>query len=81
MESFETGLKVDGPLAGNIIRDFDVADLTTVEICGNNIIGVDVAKMRSESLLVHWEWCHTVLHAADHQRRLGEQNNGVRRQL
>ena len=41
----ETFVEVDGPLAGNVIGNFDVTDLTTLEVLGDDIVGVDVATM------------------------------------
>jgi len=46
MGGFEAGVEIDRPLAGDIIGDFDVAHLATPEIFGDNVISVDIAKMR-----------------------------------
>jgi len=46
---FEASGEIDRPLAGNIIRNFDIAHLTTVEVCGDDIISVDIAKSWSAS--------------------------------
>ena len=54
MGGFEAGGEVDRPLAGNIIRYFDVTNLATFEICGHNVISVDVAKMRLGSSQLCW---------------------------
>ena len=37
-------MEIDGPLASNVIRNFDVVHLTMPEIRGNNVIGVNVAR-------------------------------------
>ena len=41
----ETFVEVDGPLAGDVVGNFDVLDLTTFEVLGDNIVSVDVAIM------------------------------------
>lgn len=37
-------MKVDRPLACNIVRYFDVAYLTTLEICGDDVISIDIPR-------------------------------------
>ena len=45
----ETFVKIDGPLAGDVVGYFDISDLTTLEVFGDNIIRVDLTIIR----LVH----------------------------
>ena len=78
---FETGVKIYGPFTGDVVRNLDVIDLATVEICGDNIVGVDVAKPQLGLLLACWEQLRTVPQAGDHQRHSGEQNSGAHRPL
>lgn len=52
MESFEALVEIDRPLATDIIRNFDVMYLTTVEVCGNDVVGVDVAKVQLALLCI-----------------------------
>ena len=51
MGGLETFVEVDRPLARDVVGDFDVPDLTTLEILGNNVISVDVAIIRLALLL------------------------------
>ena len=81
MGGFETGLEIYGPFTGDVVRNFDVIDLATVEICGDNIVSVDVAKPQLETLLACWEQLRTVLHTGGHQRHSGEQNSGAHKPL
>lgn len=46
VESPETFVKVDRPLAGNVIGNFEVTDLTAFEVFGNNIVSVDISIIR-----------------------------------
>lgn len=52
MEGFEALVEIDRPLAGDIVGDFDVPDLATFEILGNNIVSVDITKRRLDSFSV-----------------------------
>ena len=79
MGGFETGVEIDRPLAGNVVGNFDVVNLTTAEICGNNIIGVNIPEGWLEVSRVCWERSCTIPHVADHQRHSVGQNNGVHR--
>ena len=72
-------MKVDRPLAHDIIGDLDVGHTAMLEVCGNDIVSVDVAKMMSASLLVRCGKRHTVLHVVGHQPHLGGQSNGRHR--
>ena len=37
-------MEVDGPLASNIVRNFEIANLTALEILSDNVIGIDIAE-------------------------------------
>ena len=47
MGGLKAAVEIDRPLAGDIVRDFDVVHLTTLEIFGDNVIGVDISKTQS----------------------------------
>jgi hypothetical protein len=48
---FETFVEVDGPFAGDVVGNFDVADVAALEELGDNVISVDIA-IKSLALFV-----------------------------
>lgn len=36
-------MQIDGPLASDVVGDFDVTNTTTLEILGDNVVRVDIA--------------------------------------
>jgi hypothetical protein len=46
MEGFKALVEIDRPFAGNIVGDFDILDLATFEILGNNIVSINIARLR-----------------------------------
>ena len=79
MEGFEASVEIDRPLASDIVGDFDVAYLAALEIFGNNIVGVDIAKTRLVPSCICSEGLHTALHVASRQRHSARRDNGARR--
>ena len=77
----ETSVEIDRPLARDVIRYFDIAYLTTLEICGNNVIGVDISREGLAISYIHIIVPHTVLHVVDHPQHLEGQSSVVHRLL
>jgi hypothetical protein len=76
------GTEVNGPLACNIIRDLDVANLATFEICRNDVIRVDISKkrlVRFQALFI--DGVTTVLHVANPQHCSEGRNSAARKPL
>ena len=77
----ETGAKVDRPLARDVVRYFDVAYLTASEMCGDNVISIDVPGSVLAMSPIESVGLHTVLHVANPPQRLGGRSSVVHRLL
>lgn len=53
MGGFESLLEIDRPLAGDVIRYFDIVYLATLEILGDNVVSVGITIIRLATFRKH----------------------------